>query len=305
MKNAFTLVELLVITAIIVILAAVLFPIFTLNRPSSINDCFINLRQLANGVIEYSEDYDEHVLPFLACKNSTICPGAPSLDVQRLWPDRMAPYVPSTLDPATGAPVYPATGVYRCPDWTQANLLKGADQKDCDGLPPASGLDFAFPIANDSQGRSELYSTYGLSFGMCAPIEEAAKSPYCSSSGGSVAGPSAYGRDGLTVTGAIFAYPGDVLYPQYAHRTGRLMTDVWRPSQTAFLGDGGTWKSASANAIMDVMGCEGRDIHYMNGYGGNFGMMDGHAMFIRGNADAYRMIGPDGLWIEQYFTFYE
>lgn len=301
MKKAFTLTELLVIVAIITILAAVLFPVFTASQPKSVPECLHNLRRLIAGAQEYSEDFDDHVLPYLACKNSTQCPGAPSLDVQRVWPYRLVGYVRTPVDPTTGAPYYPATGPYRCPDWTVANLLKGADQADCDG---AGGLDPFLPPSNDAQGRSELFSTYGASFGMCSPTESLAGATYCVANGGTVPGTYDYGRDGTTQANAVFAYPGDALYPQYNRRTGRLTSDIWRPAETAFFGDGGSW--AFGRQILTVMGCESRYIHVKDGVsGGNYAMMDGHAMFIAGNSESYRYIGPDGLWIEKYFTFYE
>ncbi|MEJ5251070.1 MAG: DUF1559 domain-containing protein [Chthonomonadetes bacterium] len=59
-KSAFTLIELLVVIAIIAILAAILFPVFAQAREKARQTgCLSNLKQLALGVLMYTQDYDE------------------------------------------------------------------------------------------------------------------------------------------------------------------------------------------------------------------------------------------------------
>ncbi len=63
MKRGFTLIELLVVIAIIAILAAILFPVFAKAREKARQvSCQSNLKQLALGMLMYSQDYDE-ILP--------------------------------------------------------------------------------------------------------------------------------------------------------------------------------------------------------------------------------------------------
>jgi prepilin-type N-terminal cleavage/methylation domain-containing protein/prepilin-type processing-associated H-X9-DG protein len=63
-RKAFTLIELLVVIAIIAILAAILFPVFAKAREKARQaSCASNCKQMALGVIQYCQDYDEH-MPF-------------------------------------------------------------------------------------------------------------------------------------------------------------------------------------------------------------------------------------------------
>ncbi|MEN6546711.1 MAG: DUF1559 domain-containing protein [Armatimonadia bacterium] len=59
-RNGFTLIELLVVIAIIAILAAILFPVFAKAREKARqSSCLSNVKQLALGVLQYCQDYDE------------------------------------------------------------------------------------------------------------------------------------------------------------------------------------------------------------------------------------------------------
>jgi len=65
-RHGFTLIELLVVIAIIAILAAILFPVFAKAREKARqSSCNSNLKQIALGVIQYSQDYDEKFPPAL------------------------------------------------------------------------------------------------------------------------------------------------------------------------------------------------------------------------------------------------
>lgn len=80
----FTLIELLIVIAIIAILASILFPVFARARESGKRaSCLSNVRQLGMGVQQYTQDYDERVVPFATSSN---CP---------CWPDKLFPYVKS------------------------------------------------------------------------------------------------------------------------------------------------------------------------------------------------------------------
>ncbi len=63
-RNGFTLIELLVVIAIISILAAILFPVFARARENARRaSCQSNLKQIALGIMQYTQDYDEKYPP--------------------------------------------------------------------------------------------------------------------------------------------------------------------------------------------------------------------------------------------------
>src|SRR5437764_4562942 len=163
MKRAFTVTELLVVTAIISVLAAVLFPVLS-AQPRSIGACLSNENQLISGVKLYAADYNDCVVPYLSCAASPSCSGI-RFDVDRIWTSRLKPYVSSPLDPETGDPYFPPSVPYRCLDWNMNRLIAGADANDCDGPGAIEGVT---PFVLGRHMRSELFSTYGLVFGMCS-----------------------------------------------------------------------------------------------------------------------------------------
>jgi prepilin-type N-terminal cleavage/methylation domain-containing protein/prepilin-type processing-associated H-X9-DG protein len=88
-KQAFTLIELLVVIAIIAILAAILFPVFARARENARRaSCMSNLKQMALGIMQYTQDYDERFpRAWNVYGDATVRPYG--------WADAIQPYVKS------------------------------------------------------------------------------------------------------------------------------------------------------------------------------------------------------------------
>jgi prepilin-type N-terminal cleavage/methylation domain-containing protein/prepilin-type processing-associated H-X9-DG protein len=108
-NEGFTLIEVLIVIAIISILAAILFPVFARARENARRaSCQSNLKQIALGVIQYTQDYDER-LPSIEMGAGTN--GGTTSD-WILWSDAISPYLKSAQ-------------IFHCPSATNANTPGG------------------------------------------------------------------------------------------------------------------------------------------------------------------------------------
>src|SRR5688500_6053815 len=90
-KSGFTLIEFLVVIAIIAILAALLFPVFARARENGRRaSCQSNQKQILLGLAAYTKDYDDRMPPAFGGTNDMV------------WAGRLDSYVKSTQ-------------LYRCP----------------------------------------------------------------------------------------------------------------------------------------------------------------------------------------------
>jgi prepilin-type N-terminal cleavage/methylation domain-containing protein/prepilin-type processing-associated H-X9-DG protein len=96
--KGFTLIELLVTIAIIAILAAILFPVFARARENARrSSCMSNLKQIGLAVMQYTQDYDEH-LPnrfnsFPVGYAYTLPNGGTTSSTAILWYMQIYPYI--------------------------------------------------------------------------------------------------------------------------------------------------------------------------------------------------------------------
>jgi len=161
--GGFTLVELLVVVAVIALLTALLFPVFAQARAKARQTaCLSNLRQIGLAVEQYASDYDD-----------TLMPGV-------LLPTANASGDPQYAGWAGAYNAYArAPGIFRCPASAAPDTLPGAlsprtlvsyffnlnlgGAEAPAGLPRAS---LAAPtvtvlVAEDSEGLPGVYAPFG------------------------------------------------------------------------------------------------------------------------------------------------
>ena len=86
MRRAFTLIEVLVVVGIIVILAAILFPLFSSARANGYKvHCLANLHQLLQATNMYVSDWDRRLVP------ARVYAGGP--DLGKTWCVLLKPYI--------------------------------------------------------------------------------------------------------------------------------------------------------------------------------------------------------------------
>ena len=123
-RSAFTLIELLVVIAIIAILAAILFPVFARARENARrSSCQSNFKQIALGIAQYTQDYDERYPNILAA--SATNPGIG-------WALAVQPYLKSEQ-------------IFQCPS-------------DSAATPDATTME----LRSEQPGFSDYYINYNL-----------------------------------------------------------------------------------------------------------------------------------------------
>ena len=93
--KAFTLIDLLVVIAIIAILAAILFPVFARARENARrSSCQSNLKQIGLGLMQYVQDYDG-TFPFQLDHNANDFGETTQINSNETWINKVQPYTRS------------------------------------------------------------------------------------------------------------------------------------------------------------------------------------------------------------------
>lgn len=127
-SQGFTLIELLVVIAIIAILAAILFPVFARAREKARQtSCLSNVKQIALGIMMYTEDYDERYPATGSYVEPSILsdPTTPGL----YWFMKIHPYVQNAQ-------------IYSCPSESYARVRSGGSSIEMDEFP--GGVNYSY-----------------------------------------------------------------------------------------------------------------------------------------------------------------
>ncbi|MBC7805406.1 MAG: prepilin-type N-terminal cleavage/methylation domain-containing protein [Akkermansiaceae bacterium] len=272
--HAFTLIELLIVIAIIAILAAILMPVFAQAREKARSvSCISNLKQISNSLVMYGQDYDDGVLAWTKRIDPTVTSRR-----HLYWTWLLQPY----LKNGGGTP---ATGVLECPSWSTDKLVKAVGAPDCYNDP--TYLNVYLPNGpNDG-----YYSSYGMIFGV--QLED-------------INDPASGFGDGTQtypywLTGGSNWIMRDSGGPRPDLDYTRRFGEIVRPAENILVGDGGTWFKSGVASIT-TLGCESAEMHIK---GGNFVFFDGHAKWIARNPERYLMQRKDGAWVKKFFYWAE
>jgi prepilin-type N-terminal cleavage/methylation domain-containing protein/prepilin-type processing-associated H-X9-DG protein len=167
-KRAFTLIELLVVVAIIALLAAIIFPVFSRARENGRRaSCQSNLKQIGLALLQYQQDYDETLAAdwYGPLPNSQSDP-ASFLNARYKWMDAIYPYVRSEQiftcpsdSRSEGRYTYYGNLTSSSESFGSYVIMHGYGPNSARGTPPVS-----HPIADDLVKTSEIADPAGTAW---------------------------------------------------------------------------------------------------------------------------------------------
>lgn len=314
--KAFTLIELLIVIAIIAILAAILFPVFAEAKEAARTVvCLSNLKQTGVSAKIYSADFDDVILPQSAYgtwsdadEKFTYPPGISNGNTGS-WPNPEGGSRLAGIWTTTIQPYLKSSDMLFCPSFNETSLKAAMDAYTCDGTGAAgsawdknvnSGLAASLFPADTSTGagRNGYLAHYGVS-GAQRLINPA----YCIYYGllgtmGSINCPY-YNFGG---SGWLYASPADFAAN---HQTFQNLRDsaVTDASRSLFMGEGATFLYSLGPGkprIRTSLGCQGQSRH--KSVGSNYGFQDSHAKYIGPNLETILQMDEAGMYFIKYLS---
>lgn len=130
-KRGFSLVELLVVIALIALLAGILFPVFAAaGSQARQSSCASNLKQIGLALVQYAQDHDETMPP--TRRNDT---GTTTNPTRNTWYNLLQPYIKNT-------------NVFRCAGALRTNASADAYYLPVRGYPVSYGYNNALHERN-------------------------------------------------------------------------------------------------------------------------------------------------------------
>lgn len=126
----FTIIELLLVMAIIGVLAAIMFPVVIKSKEGAkVTQCLSNLRQINGGLSQYLNDYSEH-FPSAVSWGSPAYWASPQRGSQKTIQELLSLYTRNGMQTENGQ-IYTRPGVFYCPSDTGV-----PNRGDLHGVPP-------------------------------------------------------------------------------------------------------------------------------------------------------------------------
>lgn len=267
-RHAFTLIELLIVIAIIVIIVALLFPVFASAREGARrSECASNLRQLGLAWTEYVQDYDELGPPTHEYINNGVAGViSGSTDGYWYWADFIYPYVKN------GSSQPEHRGVYECPDTEDLTI------QSFNSFPNLRyAIDQSYLNNDPIQKDTNTYSQGPLMARLGHPSESIL---FTDGEGGS--GPYLGGASSDVISMENACYPAAVVDGVSFPAGYSPLRPVYRAADDPTSLSDGAFNSGSLNddGTSNPGDCNDRTLHYHNN-GSNFLFCDGHVKWMR------------------------